>query len=178
MKREILDKRSKEIISNLDDKLANDKGKLEKIQNSIKNAPYNNEFLTLSGYGSFIAFIEIMKLTQRDRVFKKFIENKNLSEDVKEYFKLQKERFEIVKEAEKMGLDIKISPEEDLQNFLNGKKDFAPENFRQFLKEREDTARYGSLTAKVLQFAEKSGIKIDSLREKFNKKERDINVNI
>lgn len=166
MKYEILDRQSKSVLKKLNEELEKDKEKMEKISNQMKAcSEFYMSQVAITGFGGIVVLLECLKFGEQRNVLQNFIEKKQMSEDLKEYLFLQKERYDLVENARKQGLKLDINPEDDLKSFLNGEKGFAPENFQKYFTEREDSEKYGRLTAKVFKFAEELGIKCDFFRK-------------
>ncbi len=166
-KYELLDREAKELLKTLNKELSEDKENLQRLSEQRKKCEefYMSQAGAITGAGGFAFLLELIKFSQQRNVLENYIEKKDMSEELKEFLLIQKERYNLVEKAKKEGLNLDISPEEDLKSFLKGEKGFAPENFRRYFKEQENAEKYGYLTAKVIntfnKFEEVSFFKLD-----------------
>lgn len=154
MKYEVLDRRSREILKRLDEELKADKKNMEKLSEQMKNCRdfYSNQSCAITGLGQIAFLMEIFKFAQQNQALQNYAEKMKMSEEMKEFMQLQKERFDLVNEATKNGLNVDISPEKDVESFLRGEKDFAPEEFKKYFEYQKDVEKYGAVTGKVVNF--------------------------
>ena len=173
MKYEVLDRRSKEILKRLDEELKADKKNMEKLSEQMKNCRdfYSNQTTAITGLGQIAFLIEIFKFAQQKQALQNYAEKMKMSEEMKEFMQLQKERFDLVNEATKNGLNVDINPEKDVEAFLRGEKDFAPEEVKKYFEYQKDVEKYGALTGKVVNFIKNIENKFESKDE--SKKENE-----
>ena len=123
MKYEVLDRRSREILKRLDEELKADKKNMEKLSEQMKACRdfYSNQSCAITGLGQIAFLMEIFKFAQQNQALQNYAEKMKMSEEMKEFMQLQKERFDLVNEATKNGLNVDISPEKDVESFSKTK---------------------------------------------------------
>ena len=177
MKYEVLERDSQDFLKNLKNEIRAEKEKAENFDKKLKEMIQSEKgYIHAVGLGTFTFIMELLMTLKSKEAVAQYCTLKKFDEEATEFLKLQKERYEIVKQAEKMGLKVDLKPEEDIENFLESANQFTTSNIEKVFKGAKDeiTKRYdeiSKITSSYLKekketLFEKTGLKKESSYER------------
>ena len=157
MKYEVLQKEAQNRLESIRTAMNIEKRKIENMQEQMRKFHdiYKNQFVTIAGIGCLTFIFEAVLHHQTKQSLSNYCEMKGFDKDATEFMNLQRERMTLVQAAQKEGLIVDFDPAKDIENFLNGSKQFSPGTISEFFKKIENHKLgeiYEDITKKTSDF--------------------------
>lgn len=162
----------KELIA-LDEDLRTLKNRAEDLSQAYKDNEYiyTSQFSAVLGIGGFFMIFNAINFARSQATLEKFAERQNFSAEAKEFLSIQKERVDLVVEAQKLGLKVNFNPEKDIEDFMKAEGKFRTESiYDVFIKNNAPgfAEKYKSMSEFAKEFIKKN---TENKEESSNKRE-------
>lgn len=170
---EILNREFEKELIALDEDLRTLKNRAEDLSQAYKDNEYiyTSQFSAVLGIGGFFMIFNAINFARSQATLEKFAERQNFSAEAKEFLSIQKERVDLVVEAQKLGLKVNFNPEKDIEDFMKAEGKFRTESiYDVFIKNNAPgfAEKYKSMSEFAKEFIKKN---TENKEESSNKRE-------
>lgn len=170
---EILNREFEKELIALDEELQTLKNRAADLSQAYKDNEYiyTSQFSAVLGIGSIFMIFNAITFARSQATLEKFAERQNFSAEAKEFLSIQKERVNLVIEAQKLGLKVNFNPEKDIEDFMKAEGKFRTESiYDVFIKNNAPgfAEKYKSMSEFAKEFIKKN---TENKEESSNKRE-------